>query len=176
MRAGAGATGGWPAQLARARFLLGEASADLLKRDWNAPLQPANRFLERFSTPKGSWNKWGDRVALNSHIYQTNYLLLTAILLAVYVLLHPWSTFLLLAIFAGWYVVLSPAGAAFRAGPHSLAAPVATFALLSLSGTLVSLGWYLLLAVVAVGAHATFRHTSARTKLSEMRERMSNTW
>lgn len=162
--------------LARARFVLNETGNEMLKREWNAPLQPIDRCFERFSMPKGSWDKWSDRVTLNSHIYQTNYLVILGLFLGYYVLTHLWSVVLLMIIAAGWYVVLSPAGAAFRAGPHFLAAPLTTFVLLSLSGTFVSLSQYLFLASSFILAHATFRHTSARTKLSEIRERMSNQW
>ncbi len=171
----------WEEAYARLRFFLSQVGDELTNRNWHLPPRPWSQFFERFTLPKKTISAWSDRVTLNSHIYQTNYVVILTLFLIYYCLTHPWSVLLLSFISMGWIFALSSVPIAFQGRrvtrkERILFGSVVTVLLLVFSGTLYSFSQHLSVTFAVLLAHASFRHTGMRTKINEIREQMSNRW
>lgn len=169
-----------PSLEAQLRFLYDQITTDVSSRQW-APLKPWSEFSNRFTVPKAERKAISNRVLLNSHIYQTNYLMILGTFLLYYVLRHPLSIFVLGCITIVWVqarslkpVIINRRRITRR--EKYLAASGFTVMSLVLTGVLASFFSVMSIGSALVLSHACFRHTSLRHKVDDMRAQMQSTW
>lgn len=171
----------WARIEARARFLYDEICSEVANRDWRTPPRPWSQFIEKFTTPRRDPKTIGNRIVLNSHIYQANYCIILGAALLYYVLRRPSSVFVVGAIIVGWVYATSPSplmvnGRRVTRKERFLAFAVLSVLALLLSGVLFSFIRIVGLALSICVTHATMRHTSMRNKVGEIRSHMADRW
>jgi PRA1 family protein len=163
------------------RSLLRAAVREATGRDWRVAARPWGRtgdgFFGRMSLPPLSGTKspsastaaaastsWSDRIALNSHLYQTNYVVVFAFAHVLLALRHPWAVFVLGALIVAWVYATSPRPLVLSAGSRRITRRERfAFATLVSFVLLVVTRFFLLFALVGaqaallVLAHASFR-------------------
>lgn len=169
----------WKRAEARARLLLDDLKNELVNRDWKASLKPWSEFFKRFTVPKRE--AVYNRVVVNSHIYQANYIFVFGMALLYYVLTHPMSLFIVGTITVACVNASSPTpivigGRRITQSERHWAVLGLSLVLLTASGVLRSFSLTLGLTAAAVLAHACFRHTNVRHKVSEFRHHVSDAW
>lgn len=168
---------------ASARALLRAALQEAYGRDWRAPAAPWGDFVARFSLPprRKGVSAYIDRVALNSHVYQANYVALLLFALLLFMLRQPRAVLAVAPSAALWVRATSPRPVVVRGRRvtrrqrFGVAAAV-SLVLGVLSGLFwgfISVGW----ATVCVCLlHACLRHSHARagSQLGVLRDGKEN--
>lgn len=166
---------------ARLRFLLHELNLEISNRDWRTPPRPWSEFFERFSLPKNNLKSLANRALLNSHVYQTNYCIILGAALLYYVLRRPASVFVIGCVIVAWVYATSPTpllirGRRITRRERFLSVTLFSFLALLISGVLPSFARVVAVALFLILLHASFRHTSLRNKVGEIRTHMADRW
>lgn len=151
--------------------LLSDVMEELRTREWTKAPASVTIFFDKFSTPK-QIDTWGQRVAINSRLFQTNYIILLALILLLYIFTHPFSVLSFVFSAAACHAATTPYPPVTLSTLHPrlparLASPAERVAgativssfLLFFTGAFGSLLRYVIFAIVLSGAHASFRHT-----------------
>lgn len=154
---------------------------EIKSRNWNEPLVPYSNFFERFTVPRKDLQVISNRVLVNSHIYQSNYLLICGTAFLIYVLWHPSSVFVVGVILAAFVYTKSPTPLVVNGRLITRRDRYRAFALFSavvlvLTGVLSSIMKVLSLCLCLVLSHACFRHTNIRYKATHFRTQPADSW
>lgn len=166
---------------ARVRLVAQRAHAELVQRDWRAPVRPWRHFAARLRAPPRSSEALRDRVLLNSHVFQTNYALLALGAVLLVALRRPAVALLLPVVAALAALAASPRplllrGVRVTASQRYAFCAAAAALLLLASGLLRPLLLALAVAAALILAHAACRSTNMRHKLVDIRTRISDSW
>jgi hypothetical protein len=172
---------------------------DLAARDWRVPPRPWwPDFCARFALPaphpappavdapshlrkhparqtrvRAFANAWAARVALNSHLYQSNYAVAVGVALVVYVARKPWAAFVVAAITVACVRATAPRPLVLRSRritkrERLAAATLFSALLLVASGLMPSFLVLALLSAFLILLHASLRHSHARAQLGDI--------
>ncbi|KAA8498048.1 PRA1 family protein F2 [Porphyridium purpureum] len=175
----AGQSGGWRG---RVMYWAAEARREITDRDYRLPPRTWREFLERFTMPNvrdphAVWN----RVYLNLNYFQTNYIILYALSLIMFLLERPWSAIELTVLITGWVTATGTTPIIVRnrrvkrherflfMGVMSIVLPLCT-------GILFSLVKHFLVVTLLILLHAAVRHSSLRYRPMELHSQITDKW
>lgn len=171
----------WRRLEARLRLIYHDVKTEAASRNWNEPSKPWTEFFGRFSSPGKQLHGIANRVVVNSHMYQTNYLLIAGLIFLIYALCRPIAVLIFTIVVATFPYATSPTplvinGKRVTRQNRLLAFLIAATSLLLLTGVLVSFIQALSVATALILSHACFRHTNVRLKVSHFRNQPSDAW
>lgn len=171
----------WHRLEARLRLVYHDVKTEAASRNWNEPSKPWSEFFARFSTPNKHFHAIANRVVVNSHIYQTNYLLIAGVILLIYALCRPIAVLVFTLIIAAFPYATSPTplvinGKRVTRKNRLLAFFLVVTTVLVFTGVLISFLQTGFVVIVLILSHACFRHTNIRHKASHFRNQPSDAW
>mmetsp|Transcript_5086 Transcript_5086/g.10762 ORF Transcript_5086/g.10762 Transcript_5086/m.10762 type:complete len:180 (+) Transcript_5086:120-659(+) len=168
--------------VSKARAVVNEVSREITQRDWRIPPRTWPEFVERFSMPKirnprAVWN----RMYLNLNYYQTNYLIIYALALVMFLLRKPWSVLEVTAIVTGWSFATRVApieiyGRRITRNQRFGIMTVVSLGLPILTGIMRPLLVTFAIATVVVVLHSIARHSNVHHRAGEIRAQVNDKW
>lgn len=166
------------------RPLVGNLLEELETREWTKPPASINLFFDKFSTPKKA-DELKKRVAINTKLFQTNYVIAVVLVIIFYVLTHPFSvlSFVFSAIACGSATSTYPPitlSTLHSRLPQRLATPsermvgavLVSSMMIFMTGALGSLFKHIVFGLIAVATHASFRQAAPVSRVEETKERL----
>lgn len=168
------------AQTGNLRGLMESFTDEFAGRQWNQPPAPLNQFFENLEKPPTklrSFEAWKERVSHNSKLFQTNYIIIIGMFLLFYIVTHPFSVLVTLAVAVGCVIAASPnppmyiQGRLLTAQERLVAAAAVSSAVLCIFGVFSSLSYNFMLSTSACTIHATVRRVGAAEKVEGLKEK-----
>lgn len=158
----------------RVRFISQELRKEIASRNWREPMRPWRQFIARFSLPHQQLDVIYNRIVLNSHIYQSNYVAIVAFALLSYTLINPRAMLNIAIVVTAHRFVNSVQPIAIQGRRLTRSDRYRIFFMLSslflsFTGVLSSFLRVVSLTLSTVIAHACLRHTDLGDKISQRR-------
>lgn len=157
-------------------------SDEFAGREWSQAPAPVYQFFENIESPTKlrSVSAWKARLRHNTRLFQTNYMILVACFLVFYVVTHPLSVMLMVAVAAGCITAASPKpdihfqGRVLTIQERMVGAAAISTMCLCVFGVLSSLSFNLMMASGVVLTHATVRRVGTGEKIEGLKKRLQN--
>jgi len=164
------------------RFWINEILSEVTQRDWRLPPRTWQEFFERFSFPKSkSIKSLANRVYLNLNYYQSNYLVIIALALILFLLRKPWSVLEVSVLVVGWTIATQTSPIIINGRRLTRRERFGIMTLLSillplLTGILRQLLWTFFYTFCVILIHAAFRTSTIRHQPGELHAQLNNKW